>query len=121
MFAATIEQLAKEMKGHPITLICVLGLLAFAWYAGTSHARASDVDQKYSELQAAVVLNTTALNSILKLQLAEAMRSAQQQSCSLSPGRERRDMVRTIGLLQEDYQKVNNGESYSVPPCEAFQ
>lgn len=44
MFGILVAALENELKRHPITLLVVVGLAFFAVYAGSTHARVSDVE-----------------------------------------------------------------------------
>lgn len=100
------EQIVSEMKAHPFTMIAVVALLAFAVYAQSGHARASEVSKLREQV-----------DRVLVLQLGESIRSLSRQICELPEGSTKRDLVRTRDDLQEDYRELT-GARYPVQSCQ---
>ena len=98
------EQVAKEMKSHPLTLMLVIiGWLAiFIGYA--SFARAADVQ-----------LVEAKVDRVLELQLSTTLRNLQLQYCVANGNRI------IIATLIDDYQREYRGltgKRYPLPQCE---
>lgn len=119
MFSAGMQQIVKEMKSHPFTLLAVLGLLCFSVWGYASYAMASDVTASFEQVKIQVQANNTKIDRVLKLQLAEAIRFISSQICTAPNDRVRRDLERTRDQLQEQYTEVSDGQRYVIPPCAA--
>lgn len=113
MLTWSIEQLVKELKAHPFTLIIIMALVGFTWFASSTHAKATDIQ----EIAREVSNNSTKIDRLLKLQLAEAIRTISLQVCEHEDDQQRRDLIRTRDRLQEDYRLVNDGREYKVEAC----
>lgn len=113
MISAPVEQIVKEMKSHPFTLLTVLGLICFAIWGWSAYARASDV----SEVKTQVETNGGKIDRVLKLQLAEAIRGMQRQICGTADEAIRDQLRVTLDSLQQDYSDINEGTRYPVTRC----
>ena len=113
MIGSVAEQLVMELKTMPYTMIVVLSLLGFAVYADRNHANAGDI----RDLAAQVADNTLKADKILKLQLAESLRTLQEQRCNSEERDTRRALTQTIEDLQEDYKELS-GTRYPLKPCD---
>ena len=114
MLAATTEQIVKEMKAHPFTLLAVLGLIAFAIYSHVNHASAEDISQVNDKIER----SNAQIERILKLQLAEGIRGLTLEVCHAKNDAQKRILLQTIDDLQQDYEDIA-GSRYPVPACPA--
>lgn len=112
MITTAVEQLVVELKAMPYTMIIVLSLIGFAVFAHSTHASAEDI----RDLAAQVAANTGKADKILKLQLAESLRTLQEQRCNTEERDTRRTLTQTIEELQEDYKEID-GARYPLKPC----
>ena len=97
------------MKSHPFTLILVLALAAFAVYLYGNYASAED-------LKADIKDNSTKIDRILKLQIAESIRGLSVQVCHSKSDSEKRILLQTVEDLQQDYEEIA-GSRYPVQAC----
>lgn len=106
-----IQQLISELKALPFTMVTVLGLVGFAVYAYQTHASAAEI----GELAKKVDQNTTSIEKVLVLQIADNLRSLQAQRCAAN-GDNERTLSRTIEELQSDYRRLT-GSRYPLREC----
>lgn len=100
------EQIVREMKDRPYTMIAVLSLLAFAGFAQNNHATATDIEKLDRKV-----------DRVMALQLGESIRSVSRQICEATREANRRDLRDALERLQHDYREIT-GERYPVQPCE---
>lgn len=112
MIGTAVEQMVNEMRAFPFTMIIILALVGYAVYASQNHARAEDIQQ----LSQQVAKNTSTANKILKLQIAQSLRSLHEQRCKSEDRDTRRTLARTIEELQDDYKELD-GARYPLPAC----
>ena len=105
MIASTAEQIIKELKELPFTMIAVLSLIAFAVFANNTHANAGEVKHL-----------TEQVSKVLTLQMAESLRNLQVQLCSTENHEARRTLSRTIDDLQTEYRRLT-GARYPLTAC----
>jgi hypothetical protein len=106
VIGSAATQLIKELRELPFTLVAVLSLIMFAFYADTTYAVATDVRQLSEQVE-----------KVLTLQIAESLRNLQRQYCSTDDPESRRTLSRTIDTLQNDYRHLT-GARYPLTGCE---
>jgi len=115
MINSAVEQMIIEMKSHPFTLLIVLSLVGWSIYGSHQYAKAADI----STVQADIRANNSKIDRVLKLQIAEAIRSINRQICGTEDRETIRSLRRTLDQLQQDYETINNGKAYEVQSCAA--
>lgn len=98
------EQVAKEMKSHPLTLILVLaGWVAIA-FGAMSYATAAEVKAVEKKV-----------DRVLELTLSSTLRSLQFEWCKANGNK--LILASTIDDYQREYRGLT-GERYPLPQCE---
>ena len=98
------EQVVKEMKAHPITLILVMMALGAGVFGFANYARASEVK-----------LVEDKVDRVLQLQLAATLRSLQIEYCTANGNKI--IIASTIDDYQRDYREIT-GERYPLRKCD---
>jgi len=99
-----VEQLVKELKEHPFTLLIVLGLVGYAFFTSTNHASASELEKQSSKL-----------DKLLTLNVAATIRDLRKEQCDANGNAGLLDD--TIESYQQQYIEIT-GKRYPLPPCE---
>ena len=98
------QQVAKEMRSHPITLTLVVAGMVAIVFGYTSFARASEVK-----------LVEAKVDRVLELQMAATLRSLQTEYCNANGNK--LIIASTIDGYQREYRELT-GERYPLPKCE---
>jgi hypothetical protein len=98
------EQVTKEMKSHPITLVLVLLALGSALFGWANYARASEVK-----------LVEAKVDRVLELQMAATLRSLQTEYCRANGNKA--VIAALIDDHQSEYRKIT-GQRYPLIKCE---
>jgi len=98
------EQVAKEMKSHPLTLILVLAGWAAIITGATTFASASEVK-----------IVETKVDRVLELTLSGTLRSLQFEWCKANGNK--MILVSTIDDYQREYRSLT-GDRYPLPKCD---
>lgn len=106
MIRAPFEQIVGELKSHPFTMLAVVALIVYAAVAVQIYAKAGDVEVVEQKI-----------DRVLRLQLAEAIRSVDRQICATENVVDRRELRNALEDLQEDYATLNAGRRYKVNGC----
>ena len=98
------EQVAKEMKSHPLTLILVLAGWAAIITGATTFASASEVK-----------IVETKVDRVLELTLSGTLRSLHFEWCKANGNK--MILVSTIDDYQREYRSLT-GDRYPLPKCD---
>ena len=120
MIDSVTQQIFREMKSHPFTLVTVLVLLGFAFWSYVNHARADEIRAQITSLASTAEANTKKIDRVLKLQIAESIRSVKAQECNATGSTQNR-LRDALEQLQEEYRSINRGVGYEPPPCEVLK
>ena len=98
------EQVAKEMKSHPITLTLVIAGMVAVGFLFANYATASEVKMVEAKV-----------DRVLQLQMAATIRSLQFEWCNANGNKI--IIASTIDDYQREYRELT-GERYPLPKCD---
>lgn len=96
-------QLYSELRSLPVTLLVIVGLVAFSYWSFYNQARAETVREVKSE----VTEIKQAVDQILTLQLTELIEDLHQQWCGEKNSLRRRSIYLSIRKFQNDLRQVS--------------
>ena len=100
----------KEMRSHPFTLIVVLGLVLFSWYAYLNFAKAAEVSAVNEKVEAV----DAKIDVMIELQLSSTLRSLAQDLCKAE---NKSTLQRIYDEKARQYRRLT-GSAFIPPPCE---
>lgn len=113
MITDAIEKLVFELKTMPYTMLTLIALVLFSVYGFNTYASAGEI----KDLSGKVDRNTSSIEQVLMLQLAEALRSLQTQLCRADDHEAEKTLSSTIEDLQADYRQLT-GSRYPLRDCD---
>lgn len=123
MLTTIAQQVLKEMKTQPVTLMLVLSLLGSSVWGYNAYAENIYVDDKVKtlkieikKLEARIINNGTKTDQVLLLVNAEAIRAQHQIVCNSKNDIDRMLSQRTLDTLQNNYKQIN-GTNYPISRC----
>ena len=111
---AIVKQVIVELRDHPLTLILIVSLMGWSFYAHYSHAEKLSLATHIAHDQQLFSSINSRLDMLLELSLADQLNSMQDLWCD--PGNDRREIERTMQGLQVQYRQVA-GSRYTLRPC----
>lgn len=100
---ALVQQLIKEMKSHPVTMLTVIVLVFSAWWGYSNFAKASEVQAVNSKI-----------DRVLEIQIAATLRDLQAEYCRANGNKT--VILNTIEEYERQYRDLT-GKRYPLPPC----
>lgn len=103
MVTLMFEQIMKETKKHPFTMVAIVSLCALSWVGFTTFASAEEVAKVENKI-----------DRVLEIQLAERIRDLQKEYCRANGNKSA--IQRTIDDYQKEYRELA-GERYPIQRC----
>lgn len=97
------DALSRELERHPVALFCVLGLVAFAIWSYSTHARASDIEKLHSRIDTVATQYQVLEKSITRAGLESQIENIDREIFTLTREIEKADLRNEE--LPEIYQK----------------
>lgn len=109
---SAFDQISREMKSHPFTLVLILITLGGLWYLEKTHADTGEVERLYAAHEATI----QKVNLLVEINVAFSLRQARGAWCVERNMQARQVLERSIDRYLIEYREVT-GQGYRLAAC----